>query len=167
MNACIRLVVDLNFGTDVVAPLYELWEQEEIDRTLAQRDKALTESGVKFTSAYWKRTYNLQDGDINEAVATTESPEFAEPTLRPLLDQIALDQAIGSLPAEALQQQAEQAVAPFIEALQRARDDSEALGLLAEAFPQMDGEALQQQLANLLFIADTWGRLSASADRED
>ncbi|MFJ2713427.1 DUF935 domain-containing protein [Pseudomonas sp. NPDC087346] len=167
LNACIRLVVDLNFGTDVVAPLYELWEQEEIDRTLAQRDKALTESGVKFTSAYWKRTYNLQDGDINEAVATTESPEFAEPTVRPLLDQIALDQAIGSLPAEVLQQQAEHAVAPFIEALQRARDDSEALGLLAEAFPQMDGEALQQQLANLLFIADTWGRLSASADRED
>ncbi|WP_095128672.1 DUF935 family protein [Pseudomonas sp. Irchel s3h14] len=167
LNSCIRLVVDLNFGTDVVAPLYQLWEQEEIDKTLAQRDKALTESGVKFTSAYWKRTYNLQDGDINEAVATTESPEFAEPTVRPLLDQIALDQAIGSLPAEALQQQAEQAVAPLIEALQRARDDSEALGLLAEAFPQMDGEALQQQLANLLFIADTWGRLSASVDRED
>jgi len=167
LNACIRLVVDLNFGTDVVAPLYELWEQEEIDKTLAQRDKSLTESGVKFTSAYWKRTYNLQDGDINEAAATAESPEFAEPTVRPLLDQIALDQAIDSLPAEALQQQAEQAVAPFIEMLQRARNDSEALGLLAEALPQMDGEALQQRLADLLFIADTWGRLSANADRED
>jgi phage gp29-like protein len=167
LNACIRLVVDLNFGTDVVAPLYELWEQEEIDKTLAQRDKSLTESGVKFTSAYWKRTYNLQDGDINEAVASAESPEFAEPTVRPLLDQIALDQAIDSLPTAALQQQAEQVVAPFIEALQRARNDSEALGLLAEAFPQMDGQAFQEQLANLLFVADTWGRLSASADRED
>jgi phage gp29-like protein len=167
LNACIRLVVDLNFGPDVVAPLYELWEQEEIDKTLAQRDKALTESGVKFTTAYWKRTYNLQDGDINEAVATVESPEFAEPILRPLLDQIALDQAIDSLPAEALQQQAEQAVAPLIEILQRARSDSEALGLLAEALPQMDGEALQQQLADLLFIAETWGRLSANADRQD
>jgi phage gp29-like protein len=167
LNACIRLVVDLNFGSDVAAPLYELWEQEEIDKTLAQRDKALTDSGVKFTDAYWKRTYNLQDGDLASAAATIDSPEFAEAPLRPLLDQIALDQAIDSLPAEALQQQAEQAVAPFIEALQRARDDSEALGLLAEAFPQMDAETLQQQLTNLLFIADTWGRLSASADRED
>ena len=122
---------------------------------------------MKFTDAYWKRTYNLQDGDLASAAATIDSPEFAEAPLRPLLDQIALDQAIDSLPAEALQQQAEQAVAPFIEALQRARDDSEALGLLAEAFPQMDAETLQQQLTNLLFIADTWGRLSASADRED
>lgn len=167
LNACIRLVVDLNFGADVVAPLYELWEQEEIDKTLAQRDKALTESGVKFTDAYWKRTYNLQDGDLATAPAVADSPEFAEATARPLLDQIALDQAIDSLPAEALQQQAEQAVAPFIEALQHARNDSEALGLLAEAFPQMDDQALQEQLANLLFIADTWGRLSARADRED
>jgi hypothetical protein len=31
----------------------------------------------------------------------------------------------------------------------------------------MDGQAFQEQLANLLFVADTWGRLSASADRED
>lgn len=167
LNACIRLVVDLNFGTEVAAPLYELWEQEEIDKTLAQRDKALTESGVKFTDTYWKRTYNLQDGDLASAPAGPDSTEFAEATVRPLLDQIALDQAIDSLSAEALQQQAEQAVAPFIEALQRARDGSEALGLLAEAFPQMDSEGLQQQLTNLLFIADTWGRLSASAEREN
>lgn len=167
LNACIRLVVDLNFGADVAAPLYELWEQEEIDKTLAQRDKALTESGVKFTDAYWKRTYNLQDGDLTTTPAAADSPAFAEATVRPLLDQIALDQATDGLPAEALQQQAEQAVAPFIEALQRARDGSEALGLLAEAFPQMDDHALQEQLANLLFIADTWGRLSAGADRED
>jgi phage gp29-like protein len=166
LNACIRLVVDLNFGADVAAPLYELWEQGEIDKTLAQRDKALTESGVKFTDAYWKRTYNLQDGDLATAPAGADSPAFAEATVRPLLDQIALDQAIDSLPAEALQQQAEQAVAPFIEALQRARNDAEALGLLAETFPHMDDQALQEQLANLLFIADTWGRLSASADRE-
>ncbi|MBH8611942.1 DUF935 family protein [Pseudomonas mohnii] len=167
LNACIRLVVDLNFGADVAAPLYELWEQEEIDKTLAQRDKALTESGVKFTDAYWKRTYNLQDDDLAAAPAAADAPEFAEPNLRPILDQIALDQAINSLPAETLQQQGEQAAAPLIEALQRARSDSEALGLLAEAFPQMDDQALQQQLGDLMFMAQTWGRLSASADRED
>ena len=167
LNACIRLVVDLNFGADAAAPLYELWEQEEIDKTLAQRDKALTESGVKFTDAYWKRTYNLQDGDLAAPPAAADAPEFAEATVRPILDQIALDQAINSLPAETLQQQGEQAAAPLIEALQRARSDSEALGLMAEAFPQMDDQALQQQLGDLMFMAQTWGRLSASADRED
>ncbi|AZE35239.1 Mu-like prophage FluMu protein gp29 [Pseudomonas chlororaphis subsp. aureofaciens] len=167
LNACIRLVVDLNFGTDVVAPLYELWEQEEIDKTLAQRDKALTESGVKFTSAYWKRTYNLQDGDLDEAPPPAESSEFAESTLKPILDQVALDQAIDSLPADLLQEQSEQAVASLIETLLRARTDTEALGLLAEAYPKMDDQALQENLTRLLFMADIWGRLNASADQED
>lgn len=167
LNACIRRVVDLNFGPDVVAPLYELWEQEEIDKTLAQRDKSLTEAGVKFTPHYWKRTYNLEDGDIDETPVRTDSADFAEPTLRPLLDQIALDQVIDSLPADMLQQQSEHAITPLVESLQQSRTDSEALGLLAEAYPRLDDQALQQKLASLLFIADTWGRLSAHADKED
>ncbi|WP_339521617.1 DUF935 domain-containing protein [Pseudomonas sp. EL_65y_Pfl2_R96] len=151
LNACIRQVVDINFGADVVAPLYALWQQEEIDKSLAQRDKALTDSGVKFTNAYWQRTYNLQDGDLQPPPAATDSPEFAEPTLRPRLDQLALDQAINSLPAEVLQQHSEQTLN----------------AVLAEASPQHEDQAPEQPLANLLFIADTWGRLSASADRED
>lgn len=151
LNACIRQVVDINFGTDVVAPLYALWQQEEIDKSLAQRDKALTESGVKFTNAYWQRTYNLQDGDLHDAPATTDSAEFAETTLRPLLDQRALDQAIDSLPAEVLQQHSEHTLD----------------ALLAEASPQHENQAPEQPLANWLFMADTWGRLSANADRED
>ena len=151
LNACIRQVVDINFGTDVVAPLYALWQQEEIDKSLAQRDKALTESGVKFTNAYWQRTYNLQDGDLQDAPATTDSAEFAEPTLRPLLDQRALDQAIDSLPAEVLQQHSEQTLN----------------AVLAEASPQHESQAPEQPLAHWLFMADTWGRLSANADRED
>jgi phage gp29-like protein len=151
LNACIRQVVDINFGTDVVAPLYALWQQEEIDKSLAQRDKALTDSGVKFTNAYWQRTYNLQDGDLQDAPATTDSAEFAEPTLRPLLDQVALDQTIDSLPAEVLQQHSEQTLN----------------AVLAEASPQHEDQAPEQPLANWLFMADTWGRLSAHADRED
>lgn len=169
LNAIIRRIVDLNFGESVNAPVYELWEQEEIDKVLAERDKSLSESGLQFTAQYFKRTYNLLDGDIVEAPAPTPvaSPEFAEATLTPILDQFALDQAIESLPADLLQEQSEQAVAPLIDALLQARSDTEALGLLAEAFPLMDDQALQQKLTNLLFIANTWGRLSAAADRED
>ncbi|MBC2658301.1 DUF935 family protein [Pseudomonas sp. MSSRFD41] len=166
-NAVIRRIVDINFGESVAAPIYELWEQEEIDKILAERDKNLSESGVRFTPQYWKRTYNLQDGDIVETAADESGPAFAEPALKPILDQVALDQAIDSLPAELLQEQAEQLVAPVLEALQRGRSDSEALGLLAEVYPQMDDQTLQQTLARLLFIADTWGRLNAAADQEN
>ncbi|MDH1007414.1 DUF935 domain-containing protein [Pseudomonas nicosulfuronedens] len=165
INAAVRLVVDLNFGEDVAAPVYELWEQEQIDKTLAERDKSLTDSGVQFTPAYWKRTYNLQNGDIIEQ--TPPAAEFAEPTIRPLLDQHALDQAIDGLSAEQLQEQAQEALRPVIAALQNGADESEVLGLLAETSPDLDAKALQEQLARLIFIAGVWGRLSAAADRED
>ncbi|PXB73707.1 DUF935 domain-containing protein, partial [Pseudomonas aeruginosa] len=132
LNAAIRLVVDLNFGENVEAPVYELWEQEQIDKTLAERDKSLTESGVRFTAQYWARTYNLQAGDLAPtAPATdtdTDTTEFAEAAVRPVLDQYALDQAIDGLAAAELQQQAEQALLPVIEALQQGRDESEVLG---------------------------------------
>jgi phage gp29-like protein len=130
LNACIRHVVDLNFGPHVVAPRYALWQQEEIDKSLAQRDKALTESGVRFTNAYWQRTYNLQDGDLQQAPTTGDKPAFAETAQHQAPDQAALDQAIDSLPSEPLNQ-------------------------------------LTENLANLMFVADTWGRLSTTADRED
>lgn len=165
INASVRLVVDLNFGEDVAAPVYELWEQEQIDKTLAERDKSLTDSGVQFTPAYWKRTYNLQDGDIIEDAPP--AAEFAEPTIRPLLDQHALDQAIDGLSAEQLQEQALEALRPVIAALQNGADEAEVLGLLAETSPDLDAKALQEQLTRLIFIAGVWGRLSAAADRED
>jgi phage gp29-like protein len=167
LNACIRLVVDLNFGTDVAAPNYHLWQQEEIDKSLAQRDKALTESGVKFSNAYWQRTYNLQDGDLQPTPATHTSPAFAEPTQKHAPDQTALDQAINSLPLDTLQQHTQHAIAPLIHALQQSQDPAAALGLLAEAYPHMDSQALEQQLTQLIFLANTWGRLSATADKED
>lgn len=168
LNGVIRRIVDLNFGESVAAPVYELWEQDEIDKTLAERDKNLTDAGVKFTPAYWMRTYNLQEGDLAApAVATAATAEFAESTLKPILDQVALDQVIDALPAELLQKQAEKAIAPLIEALQQGRTETEALGLLAEVYPQMDDQALQQTLTKLMFMADMWGRLTAAADRED
>lgn len=167
LNAIIRLVVDVNFGPQVEAPLYDIWEQEAIDKALAERDVSLKGAGANFTNAYFERTYSLQPGDLAPQQPIATAPEFSEPVVRPVLDQVALDQAIASLPAEQLQQQAEQALLPVIEALQQGRDESEVLGLLAETSPNLDARALQSRLARLMFAADAWGRLAASADLED
>lgn len=167
LNAVIRRIVDINFGDTVAAPVYELWEQDEIDKTLAERDKNLTDSGVRFTPAYWMRTYNLQEGDLAPELSAGPAAEFAEPAFKPVLDQVALDQVIAALPAELLQEQAEQAIAPILEALQRGRTEAEALRLLTEVYPTMDDQGLQQTLTRLMFAADMWGRLTAAADQED
>lgn len=166
LNAVIRRVVDVNFGPQLAAPTYALWEQEEIDKARAERDQILSQAGVRFTDTYWLRTYNLEQGDL-AAPDAAQSLAFAEAGPRPVLDQTALDQVIDSLAAEQLQAQAEEALQPIIEALQRGRDETEVLGLLAETRPDLDASALRETLARLLFVADTWGRLSAAADRED
>lgn len=68
LNRIIRLVVDVNFGESVAAPVYAMWEQEVIDKTQAERDQILSGAGVRFTPAYWQRTYNLEEGDIDTRV---------------------------------------------------------------------------------------------------
>lgn len=55
----------------------------------------------------------------------------------------------------------------MIAALEHSPTDADALGHLAEANPHMDTQALEQHLAQLIFIANTWGHLSAIAERED
>ncbi|MOA21090.1 hypothetical protein D3C78_1415680 [compost metagenome] len=122
---------------------------------------------MRFTPSYWQRTYNLQPEDIATESAPSAPTEFSEPAIQPLFDQHALDEAIAGLASAELQQQAEQTLLPIIEALQKGRDETEVLGLLAETRPDLDATALREQLARLLFISNVWGRLSAAADRVD
>lgn len=88
MNQLIKWIMYAN-GMSGPAPVFDLWEQEAIDETLAKRDKTLTESGVKFTKKYWQRTYDLNDDDIEDAAPAEAVPakpaekspavEFSEP----------------------------------------------------------------------------------------
>jgi len=82
LNRIISLVVETNFG-DVTAPRYELWEQEAIDKTRAERDQILYSAGFRFTPAYAMRTYDLEEGDLDTAamaaLAAPASPYLPQP----------------------------------------------------------------------------------------
>lgn len=165
LNTIIRQIVDLNFGQHVSAPVYELWEQKEIDKLQADRDKSLSDAGVQFSAQYWTRTYNLQPGDLIEK-PLAQAADFAEPPSLPS-DQHALDQCIAHLPAEPLQGHVQTTLAPVLEALKRGDTEAQVLEQLAELQPELNDQALQSTLTRLMFMADLWGRLNASADRED
>lgn len=82
-NRLIAWIVELNFG-DVPCPTFELFENEESGtKERAERDKTLADSGVKFTAQYWKRTYGLEEGDIEET--DTAAAVFRLPENRRLL----------------------------------------------------------------------------------
>jgi phage gp29-like protein len=81
-------------------------------------------------------------------------------------DQTAIDAAVDVMTPESLQQQSEQMLGGLLAQLAHASDDSEALGILAEAFPDMDVSGLTEVLGNRLFIARLVGMFSAQQETE-
>lgn len=79
-------------------------------------------------------------------------------------DQAALDAALDALPSAALQAQMQALLQPILAAAARGADQAEMLGLMAEAWPQMDQSALVESLSRILFAADLFGRLTAKDD---
>ena len=160
-NTLIRWVCELNFS-DGARPVFSLWEQEEVDKVLAERDEKLVRAGAKLTPAYFKRAYSLQDGDLEEAVQpTTPAAEFAEGETG-FPDQQALDEIVAGLSAEALDEEAGAILRPLLDDLLAARDEDAAVALLGKAYPQLDSSLIEERLAQLMFAAELIGRISAA-----
>lgn len=164
-NALIRWVCELNFS-DGARPVFSLWEQEEVDKVLAERDEKLVKAGAKLTPAYFKRAYNLQDGDLDEAPAApppSANPAdlaFAEGDVS-VPDQDAVDAALDAKTAEELDAEMRSLLEPVLNAVEDGAAPEELLGMLAELYPDMDASALQERLARAIFVANLWGRLHA------
>ncbi|MEC5207400.1 phage gp29-like protein [Vogesella perlucida] len=158
MNTLIRWVCELNWG-DGARPAFSLWEQEEVDQVLAERDEKLVRAGAQLTPAYFKRAYNLQDGDLVEASEPdVPAAEFAE-SEEEAPDQDALDAALDALSADTLNADAQAMLAPLLKRIADGAQPDELLGALAELYPEMDASGLQERLARALFVAKLWGRL--------
>ncbi len=176
-NQLLRWIVDVNEGDGAPAPTFELFEQEEVNEVQAKRDKTLSESGVRFTSAYWKRVYNLQDGDVDTTPAPASLPNpaaagsqqgagqasFAESSL-PGNGGDAAPDAIDALVNAELEQW-QPMMSPAAGELQRIIDESVAAGETAEQLiarlPAMlastDVDALAQALTRSAFTAHLAG----------
>lgn len=63
LNKLIDYFCELNYG-NVERPRIKLTRKEAIIEESVERDKILNAIGVKFTKDYFKKRYNLQDGDF-------------------------------------------------------------------------------------------------------
>lgn len=176
---------DFGLGT---LPTFSMWEEEDVDKTLAERDKVLTGTGVKFTKTYYIKAYGLEETDFEVSEKSADSSTrdrtdrtdrtdkedetaFAETTRRPLAssdglypDQDAIDAAIAGLKPAEIQKQAEGVLRPIIELIEGGHDYQEILDTLAETYPKMDDAALQEMLTRAVFVSEVWGRLSAGEE---
>lgn len=90
------------------------------------------------------------------ALAAADEPVFP--------DQQALDDALAGLRDGELTAQARQMILPVLAHIRSAKSPEALLGSLAEAYPEMDSDALEQRLERLMFAAMVWGRLSAEEE---
>jgi len=64
LNKLIRWIYQLNFKEKTNIPVFSMFEEEDVDLNLAQRDKILSDAGVKFTKEYLMKSYGFEENDI-------------------------------------------------------------------------------------------------------
>ncbi len=163
MNELIDNICELNFGTDEPRPTFKLYEEKDVQKDRAERDKTLAETGVRFTKKYFQREYDLDEGDFElgdpaPAGGQGEHREFSEPRAQRVLDRF--EDALSDMDVE-LQDQA----AAMLNVIFSLADSSESFKefseKLAEAYPELDTEALAGQLERASFVSGVWGGMNA------
>jgi phage gp29-like protein len=73
-NELIRKVNLVNFGEDG-GTKFILYEEQEVDKTIAERDQILKNMGVQFTKDYYKKIYYLDETDFEVSNGTDTGTE--------------------------------------------------------------------------------------------
>lgn len=168
-NELIQKIVDKNFGIGD-APTFELFEQENIDTVQAERDTQLTGQGVKFSKAYYMKTYNLEEEDIVDIDHSSQSSNpfmFSESDKSPSSlvekaesEHVRLEEATDQL-LTAMQDDnpIDDWLKPILQCITENKP-TEASQKLAELFPELSLDALTEKVQRMIFVAEVWGRIS-------
>ena len=162
INQLLRWMTDLHDGEQAPAPTFELFEEEDVNTKQAERDETLSKAGVKFTPIYWKRVYQLQDGDIDEApLAPVAAVAPAAPVVTPPVEFAEGTPATTDI-ARALGAAAAPMVADWVRelrALVGAHDEPQALqDALLEAYSELPTADLTELMALAFELAHLQGR---------
>lgn len=185
MNTLLRWFHEMNFSGGE-APRFVMYEEEQVDKALAERDEILTRGAAKkyaFTKEYLMKAYGFAEEDLEDAPpapvppvfqpvpaepAPGAPPEFSEPAksrppaTRTPFTMDFIDQAATNSAARAvldLQKMVEQAMA----AIEDAPDDAtpeEVTARLYAAYPKMDADAIVELMTRAGFSANAAGRAS-------
>lgn len=174
-NQLIKWIYELNFNSSSMSdssyPVFTMYEEEDVDTTLAERDEKLTssmeKSGIKLSRKYFQKAYGLEDEDIEEAQQSVNMSDSLAFSLQPsdyYPDQQAIDDAVDSITPEELQSQMEGVLKPVIDLINESGDYNAVMEKLIETYPDMDIKAIEDMLARAIFVSELWGRLNAKKE---
>ena len=153
----------------VPSPKFNWFEEDEPQTEMAERDKTLQETGVKFRKSYYMRTYRLQEDDFDlaeekpPADKPTDPPEGENKTAEAEFTEKAAPAVDPSdLLADKLGKTAMATTDPWINHLQQLTMAATSLEDLREsiiaAYGQMDPAELGDMIAQAMTLADLSGR---------
>ncbi|EQB8499851.1 DUF935 domain-containing protein [Shigella sonnei] len=127
------------------------WVHKKLGIPAAQNDEP-----VLTPSAKTMPVAGLSAGPYRRfAALSTQLPDIDDPS------QVALDNA--STTPESINQAMQALIAPLVSALKQGQSADEAVDIIANSYPSLDDEQLQQLLHQALFVADIWGHLNAES----
>lgn len=76
-NELIKNIYQLNFGHVNNIPKFNLYEEQDVDKVLAERDVLLNGIGVKFNKDYFQRNYGLKQDEF-DIMEVQPTPAFSK-----------------------------------------------------------------------------------------
>ncbi|MGI6394516.1 MAG: DUF935 domain-containing protein [bacterium] len=156
INTLLTWITDLNFGNEKGYPEFYLYNEEDVDKVLAERDQILTQTGVKFTKTYYMRAYGLTEDEFE--IASRDLFDFAESDKTDTLKKDEIDSASGLFTPEEQQNLIEKIMQPVINAIMKGNSYEEITEKIAELMPDMHTDDLENILQKAFFAAETFGR---------
>ncbi len=158
INQLIKWIYEINFSNAEV-PVFEMYAPEDVDLELAQRDKILSETGVKFTKEYFIKNYGLEDEDfdIREDLIPLNQPnfkEFKEDISVPGQEQI--EELFKFLSESELPKQAQNMLSPLISLFDNCESYEEAYELLTDK--NLKSKKFEESIQKALFLSELMGR---------
>ena len=159
INQLIQWIYEINFSTADI-PVFEMYAPEDVDLTLAQRDKILSDTGVKFTKEYFIKNYGLEgeDFDIREDILPTATPNFSEfKEETPIVQgQKQIEDLFKFLSETELSKQAQNMLSPLISLLENCENYEESYELLTDK--NLKSKKFGQTLQKAMFLCELQGR---------
>lgn len=178
LNVVIKWTYQVNGLTGAV-PRFEMYSEEDVDNDNAERDEKLHGNGVRFTRAYMRKTYGLEDEDFYLPDNGETKPPSTEPEPAPINlptwiqdvirktikqpesfaeddmpdDQQSVEDAVDKLIAPGKNKVAQKFVDTVIDLIEQSDSFEDAIKRISKAFPKMPLIELEEQLERFMSVA--------------
>lgn len=150
------------------SPVFSWIPPEDEKKTLAERDQILSNIGVSFSKEYFQNKYGFspEDFELKPVQQTAPLPgkqsqektaQFSEPKFP---DQEAIDAYMRSITPK-IPYLAEKTMKPIMEAIQNCSSYEEVMTKIAEVYPNLNTDQMEETLHRAIFVSEIYGRLTA------